>query len=90
MFNYAKNIQKIIIPEGIKVIPDKAQSTRFFYGVGENDDAGRKDNQAAFVEEAKILKIDVVGKVYPKFGHETNETIENDIMKFFIETNSKQ
>lgn len=79
-----------ILSSGARVIPDKPNSTRFFFAVGANDEKYRVDNQSKFVDAAKKQNIDVVGKVYPKMGHETSEQEDKDVEQFILQTNSKK
>ncbi len=80
----------VILGCGAKIVPEKKQSTRFFFGIGENEEQFRKDSYNAFVQASSSLGIDLTAKTYPKLGHGTNQDEFNDFMNFILETENKK
>lgn len=79
-----------ILSSGARVLPDKKQSTKFFFAVGGKDSEYHVKNQTMFVENAKKLGIDVTGKVYTKMGHATSSEEDRDVENFILETQNKK
>ena len=61
---------------------DYASPVKFFYAIGENEQANRRQFSDEFVDQAAAYGVAVDRKIYPHTGHSFTAEMEDDFIRF--------
>ena len=61
---------------------DYRSPVKFFYAIGENDQANRRQFSDEFVDQAAAYGVSIERKIYPRTGHSFTAEMEDDFIRF--------